>query len=163
MLPVGMGYLDGQSDTVVVLRHALAGAKLSDHDLDRERGLDGHGLATAGVLPAALLEHVVPATIVSSPYRRCLQTVEPLAAETGLGTETSDALLPDAAVADARRLLSHLPTGSIVCTHGELIKGLFGVELEKGAFLLVHQEDGLLSPVRYFGPPEPARPPLSAR
>jgi 8-oxo-dGTP diphosphatase len=69
------------------------------------------------------------ARILSSPSRRCLQTVEPLAERLGLKVETADALAEGsdapAVVGLARELATGARPGSIVlCTHGDVIPTL---------------------------------------
>jgi 8-oxo-dGTP diphosphatase len=145
------------TDTLIVVRHAMAGVKLPDPVRDFARGLDEHGLHAAAALPARLLEHVTPTTIVSSPFRRCLQTVRPLAGRLALGIDRSDDLRASASLDATVELLHSLPDGALVCTHGEVITALFGpMNCEKAAFLVVERDGGLLSPTLYVGPPEPA-------
>jgi phosphohistidine phosphatase SixA len=130
----------------VLLRHASAGDP-SDWDADdRLRPLDPRGLRQAAAL-ADLLRALPVERVVSSPYRRCVQTVEPLAAAIGLGVEHDDRLAEGAGDA-ARTLL--VEAGIVACTHGDVVEQLLGHGLMKGAAVLL--EDGRV--VGEVRPPE---------
>ena len=139
---------------VVLLRHALAGAKLADAALDAVRPLDADGQATSLALPEALREHLEVTRILSSPLQRCVETVEPLARAHRLSVARRTALRPDATRDEALACLLAAPAGTVACTHGELIDALLpAIRCEKGAFLVIAREAGSLVPVRYVAPP----------
>jgi phosphohistidine phosphatase SixA len=138
---------------VVLLRHALAGHKWANPVADVGRGLNRQGRDTAAGLPALLLAHVEPHALLSSPYRRCTETVAPVAERFGLAVERQDALLPDAGRAEATRLLLEAVEGAVLCTHGELItRVLGGLECEKGAFWVIGRRKGVIEPLLYVPP-----------
>jgi phosphohistidine phosphatase SixA len=138
---------------IVLLRHALAGHKWANPVADVGRGLDRNGRDAAAALPGALLEHLVPRALLSSPYLRCTETLEPVADRLALRVETRDELLPDADVADAMRLLLVAAEGAVLCTHGELItRVLGGLDCEKGAFWVIVRRDEALEPLLYVPP-----------
>jgi 8-oxo-dGTP diphosphatase len=105
-----------------VIRHADAGIR-RDGPGDRLRSLVPEGRDRARVI-ADLLAPVAVGDIVSSPFTRCIQTVEPLAAKRGRPVETSDALAEPADVAAMLHLLRSLPDGSVACTHGDMLGDL---------------------------------------
>jgi 8-oxo-dGTP diphosphatase len=70
--------------------------------------------------------------IVSSPYRRCIETVEPLAGALGLTVELDDRLAEGAPSPLALALLAELD-GGLACTHGDVIHAVLGYGLRKGA------------------------------
>jgi 8-oxo-dGTP diphosphatase len=105
-----------------VVRHADAGIR-RDGPGDRLRPLLPAGRDRAQVI-AELLAPVAVGDIVSSPFTRCVETVEPLAAKRGRPVETSDALAEPADVTAMLHLLRSLPDGSVVCTHGDMLTGL---------------------------------------
>jgi len=67
--------------------------------------------------------------VVSSPYTRCVQTVEPLAAALGLPVEIDDGLAEGAGLA-AQALLE--ADGVVACTHGDVIHDLTGRGASQG-------------------------------
>ena len=69
---------------------------------------------------------------MSSPYTRCVETVEPLAAELGLEVELDDRLAEGAGSAAAAELLQE--DGVVACTHGDVIHNLLGRGLKKAEF-----------------------------
>ena len=138
---------------IVLLRHALAGHKWANPVADVGRSLNREGRDAAACLPAVLLEHLVPQALLSSPYRRCIETIEPVAARFSLVVEAHYELLPDAAVTDATDLLLGAVEGAVLCTHGELItRVLGGLACEKGAFWVVGRHDGVIEPQLYVPP-----------
>ncbi len=102
-----------------VVRHADAGIRGHGAD-DHLRPLSRSGRARARRL-ADLLESTPFGDIVSSPYVRCVQTVEPLAERRGTTIALSDDLAEGASIDATLRLLRVLPSGSVVCTHGDLL------------------------------------------
>ena len=79
-----------------MLRHALAGTKLADPELDFVRGLDAVGRAGANGVPDLIFEYVRPWLLVSSPFARCVETMNPLAEATLLPVFARDELTPAA-------------------------------------------------------------------
>jgi 8-oxo-(d)GTP phosphatase len=149
---------------VLLLRHASAGERRPSATLDRARRLDRVGRADARELPQALAGYAIEC-VVSSPHARCVETVEALALGRNLRVEVRDELLPDAPVEAVRALLAGLPDSAVVCTHREVIAGLFGGGLtcEKGATWLLERHDGVLEPVAYLPAPSSVPRPLEAR
>lgn len=122
---------------LVVIRHARAGDSSDWTDDDRKRPLDGRGVRQAAALVDELAN--VPLTrILSSPYDRCVQTVEPLAIQRGLGVELRDELGEDRQQAEGVALVRSLVGEPVaVCVHGGLPEATFGGRLKKGAMLFV--------------------------
>jgi len=77
--------------SLLLLRHASAGNRDEWTDHDHERPLDARGLEQAAHLPEVLARFPIE-RILSSPAKRCLQTVEPLAAARGLEIEPREEL-----------------------------------------------------------------------
>ena len=118
--------------TSILLRHASAGDSSNWEGDDRLRPLDVRGRRQADEL-AALLPRFEVRRIVSSPYVRCVETVEPLAAALGLKVETDDRLA-EGAGRSALELLRE--DGTLGCTHGDVVEELLGHGLKKGAAAL---------------------------
>lgn len=113
---------------LLLLRHAVAGQRQCWPHADGERPLTEAGERQAVAL-AGQLAGDAPAGIVTSAYRRCVQTVRPLAEWTGLPVTTVDWLgadvagRPQAAALLARELRALSAVGGTVvaCTHGEVM------------------------------------------
>jgi len=146
-------------DQIVVLRHARAGRKLADRSKDFERGLDRKGREVALRLPRLIETHLHPEAIVSSPFPRCLQTVEPLAGDLDLPVVEDDHFTPGRSEQSVRQAFLDVPASSVVSTHGEVITRLFDdrVRCAKGAFWVVERRDGTLSPTLYVEAPTRAQ------
>src|SRR5258706_1561493 len=112
-----------------LVRHASAGERLEWAD-DRLRPLDDRGRRQAAELAAAPSSGDVQ-RVVASPYVRCVQTVEPLAAALGLDVEVDDRLAEGAGFA-AQALLEE--DGVVACTHGDVIHDLLGRGLNTAEF-----------------------------
>jgi len=135
-------------------RHSSAGEKRDSPIDDRARPLDPVGRADARRLPWLLAGYSLEG-IVSSPYRRCLESVEPLAVARSLEVEPADELAPDAALDDVKALLERLDDATLACTHREVLDRLFDGRLacEKGGTWMVERRGSLLVPVEYVPPP----------
>jgi phosphohistidine phosphatase SixA len=121
---------------IVLLRHASAGSRRDWQGDDRLRPLDDKGFHQAWLLVEPLAALGVSA-IVSSPYVRCTQTVEPLAQELGLVVEESDALAEGASRAAALELAESAGPGAVLCTHGDVIEAVLEAGLKKAAAALI--------------------------
>ena len=115
----------------ILLRHASAGDRADWSGDDRLRPLDEKGRRQAAELVAPLSALGVR-RVVSSPYVRCVETVEPLASALGLGVEQDDRLAEGAGAA-ATELLAE--DGVVACTHGDVIHALVGRGLKKGRYV----------------------------
>jgi histidine phosphatase superfamily protein (branch 1) len=85
--------------------------------------------------------------VVSSPYVRCVQTVEPLAAALGLPLELDDRL----GEGEGRAGLDLIQEDGVVsCTHGDVVRELVDYGLKKAAAVVLR--DGQV--VRELPPPK---------
>lgn len=121
--------------TLLVIRHCEAGARLAGPE-DFARPLTAEGREQAGRLVERLAGRPF-ARILSSPLRRCTESVEPLAANRQLRIELDSRLAPFEPAA-AIELLSELQGQAVVLsTHGEVIVHLLraaaGSGLDLGA------------------------------
>jgi phosphohistidine phosphatase SixA len=126
--------------SAILLRHASAGDRNAWDGDDRLRPLDDAGYDQAIALPGALAGRGI-ARIVSSPYLRCIESVEPLAAALGLTVELDGRLAEGADRAGALALLVKLD-GGLACTHGDIVEAVLGRVLEKGAAAVVELAGG---------------------
>ena len=118
--------------SVVLLRHASAGDRAAWTGDDRRRPLDKKGWKRATRLVDELRELGVT-RVLSSPYDRCVQTVEPFAEELGVGIEIDDRLAEGAGREAALELLGRLED-AVACTHGDIVEEILGRSLKKGAY-----------------------------
>ena len=110
---------------VVVVRHGTAGDRPNWDGEDRLRPLDARGERQAAALPGALSGLPIQ-RILTSPYVRCVQSVQPLAATLGVEVEVTAALVEGAARADVMPLLATTSAGTVLCTHGDVCHELVG-------------------------------------
>jgi 8-oxo-dGTP diphosphatase len=122
--------------TSVLLRHASAGHRDDWDGPDHLRPLDKRGRRQAAEL-VELLRPYGLRRVLSSPYIRCVQTVEPLAAVLGLPVE-EDGRLAEGSGSGARELLHE--DGVLACTHGDIVFDVLGGDLKKGAAVVL--QDG---------------------
>lgn len=123
--------------SVVLLRHASAGDRTTWDGDDRLRPLDKRGRKQAEKLRERLLAAGVM-RVLSSPYVRCVQTVEPL----GLEIELDERLAEGAPREETLALLAALD-GAVACTHGDVIENVLGQGLKKGAAVVLPEGTAL--------------------
>ena len=149
--------------TVYLLRHARAGRRSAWKGDDELRPLSKVGrrqaAASVEVLADADIEQVV-----SSPYVRCVQSLEALAKARGLDIDVVDELAEGAPVEDALRLFEKVsghPT--VLCTHGDIVQALLthfkanGVKvgklrMEKGSVWAFETRNGRVTKATYLPP-----------
>lgn len=129
---------------LLVIRHASAGDRQAWPGDDRKRPLDDRGLAQATALTTELAAFPVE-RVLSSPYDRCVQTVEPLAASRGLTVEVREELGEERQSTDGAQFVRSLAGKPVaVCVHGGLSDVAFG-ERQKKAETLVVDADGCVA------------------
>jgi len=123
---------------LILVRHGSAGDRDEWNADDRERPLDKRGRRQARELVSRLAAYRVD-EIHTSPYLRCVQTVEPLAAARDLELRLRAELSEEGQGRDGDALLRELADrGAVVCGHGGLDNALRGApKWRKGsAFVL---------------------------
>jgi hypothetical protein len=165
---------------LLLVRHASAGSPSRWAGPDHLRPLDGKGHRQAEGLAAAWGGAGTPhiPKVLSSPYLRCVQTVDPLAGRVGLSVEEEPALAEGhqaAAAALARGLLvppepaRAAPAGGMIvlCTHGDIVPAILaevaadGVDLgpdprwAKGSAWLLEGAAGRFTAAHYRPPLKP--------
>ena len=139
-----------------VVRHAKAGQREGWDGPDLLRPLTSPGRAQALALASWLSAEPVP-RLLSSPYTRCVQTLEPLADKLGLPIESSDLLVEGVPFEPVLDLLGSLPDHSVLCSHGDVIQDVVEALLRRGCVLdgqpdwrkgatwILTREDGVVS------------------
>ena len=118
---------------VYLVRHARAGHRETwPGEDDTLRPLDERGLRQAETLVAQLADRDFT-RILSSPYLRCVQSVEPLAKARGIPVEPVAALAEGAGKAVALELFRSLDAPAVADVHGDLVEALLGETAKKGS------------------------------
>jgi 8-oxo-(d)GTP phosphatase len=154
---------------MVLVRHGHAGTKEGWTGDDDLRPLTARGMRQAKHLIGVLLP-LKPRLLVSSPLLRCLQTLEPTAAETGMEIVQNPALRPDAGRGALDAVEEFSAPGDanpvVLCTHGEVMGEVLtffanrdGVRLGrrppglKGCVWELSFRKGKVTTARYIAPP----------
>lgn len=124
---------------VLLVRHAKAVARAGFEGDDAERPLTAAGRRQAAEVAGVLAAAFPLGALLSSPARRCLETLEPLAARSGMAVEVLGTLAEGSAPARAWRVLVHdarAGSGAVVaCTHGDVLLGVLELLRLEGALL----------------------------
>ncbi|HVA02816.1 MAG TPA: phosphoglycerate mutase family protein [Acidimicrobiales bacterium] len=131
---------------MMLVRHGHAGTKEGWAGDDRLRPLDARGRRQAKHL-VGVIGPMQPTHLVSSPYVRCLETMEPVALKTGLVVDEDGRLEPNAGsqAVELLRVLSasESPSRIVLCTHGEVIGDVLAVLAREDGVGLSRRPPGL--------------------
>jgi len=103
-----------------LVRHAKAGSRHDWFGDDSARPLTAAGERQAQAL-AERLGWLATGSLVSSPYLRCRQTLQPLADRLDATVHTDLRLAEEQGFIGAVQMLGELPDGSVLCSHGDVI------------------------------------------
>ncbi len=110
-----------------VVRHAHAGSRSAWTGDDRLRPLSKKGWRQAEAI-AAKLANAGITSLVSSPYVRCVESLQPLSDKIGVPIETDDGLAEGHDASEALALVNRLrDAGELavaICSHGDVIPDL---------------------------------------
>jgi phosphohistidine phosphatase SixA len=162
---------------LLLVRHASAGARGRGAS-DLARPLDERGRDQAAALPDLLVPELVPVPatgdtsgsraapeVCTSPARRCIETVAPLAAALGTTAMIDQGLLEGADVRQLHARIAALSAPTVWSSHGDMIPELLtmlarrGLDLgpdarcSKASTWVLDVEDGEVSAARYLPPP----------
>jgi 8-oxo-dGTP diphosphatase len=150
--------------TVYLVRHAKAGSRKAWSGDDDQRPLSKRGRTQARAIAKSLAGDRIT-RIVSSPFVRCRETVEPLAHRTSVDVELADALAEGAPLAESLRLVEKVAGDTaVLCSHGDVLGNLLnhyasiGValgddRLEKASVWVLDVVDGEVRAAHYVAPP----------
>lgn len=152
--------------TFYFVRHAKAGSRTRWEGNDRDRPLSKSGLKQAEELVSVLGANPISA-VWSSPYLRCVQTVEPLAKARRLKIQETRHLAEGARLKGAYRFIEDADLDeTVLCTHGDVIlelvddlvrrrivKASQASLADKGSTWVVEVEDGSPVGARYIPAP----------
>ena len=107
-----------------LVRHAHAGSRGHDGEPDDRRGLSDRGWRQAEGLSGSLAAEEI-GHLVASPFRRCVQTLEPLGRKLGLPVEVDGRLAERSTATDALAVaVERRERGTVLCSHGDVIPDL---------------------------------------
>jgi phosphohistidine phosphatase SixA len=133
---------------MLLIRHARAGERAAWSGDDRRRPLDERGRKQSADLVEALSDYRLT-RILSSPYNRCVQTVEPLAQARDLEVEIRDELGEEQQLEKGVELLRSLLDQDVaVCGHGGLSDALAGVSQKKAETLVLDEHGHVVESIR---------------
>ena len=149
---------------VLVVRHADAGDRERWTRPDEERPLSKKGHKQA----AGLVERLKPYAIrhvATSPYVRCRQTLEPLAAALGLPLVEVDVLAEGHSYSQALDVAAQLGGHAVLCTHGDVTADMLDALLDagvvrapakspKGSTWVLDVNDGLVTKAEFLPAPD---------
>jgi broad specificity phosphatase PhoE len=147
--------------TVFLVRHAQAGSRKAFEGNDRARRLTGEGRHQAADI-AGLLVDLGATRTLTSPYRRCIETIAPAAAALGLAYEVDERLAEGPADGAIELVRSLSRSGAAICSHGDIIPAILEVvdredavvlgrdpRCQKGSIWILEPDPGL--PGRFAG------------
>jgi 8-oxo-dGTP diphosphatase len=109
-------------------RHAKAGERRLWEGDDLHRPLSPKGWKQSELLADRLAKLDV-STLHSSPYVRCIQTLEPLATRLERSIEIDQRLSEDEPFGPMLELLAEVPDGAVMSSHGDIIPAtIMGLE-----------------------------------
>lgn len=117
-----------------LVRHAKAGERRMWEHNDIDRPLSAKGWKQSSAL-ATKLAKLKPPELRSSPYVRCVQTLEPLGELLELPVITDDRLAEYAEFEPVLELLAEIPDRTVLCSHGDVIPATVGALVRRGADL----------------------------
>lgn len=148
-----------------LVRHAKAGNRSTWTEDDVVRPLTQAGLRQSKIIAERLLLHQT-AVLLSSPYLRCVQTLEPLAEMTGLEIVIDERLTEESPLEKSLAVLEDVADNAVLCSHGDvipdLVNGLIrrGMEVDasmrsprKGSIIVLHHVNKLFTHAQYWEAP----------
>ena len=81
------------------------------------------------------LEPEAVSALISSPSRRCVQTLEPLADRLGLKIETDERLAEGSPIEGSLAIAGDAPDRAVLCSHGDIVPELIQALARRGMTL----------------------------
>ena len=106
--------------SVYLIRHAKAGSRSEWVEDDMSRPLSKTGWRQAHKIALKFAKRP-PTALISSPYLRCVQTLQPLAEANALEVVVDERLTEGAAFEPVLAMLGELPDGAVLCSHGDVV------------------------------------------
>ncbi len=106
--------------SLFLVRHAKAGKRSQWDDDDSLRPLVAEGVRQSEVIAEAIAP-LQPTALFSSPYVRCMQTLEPLSKATGLQVAPHELLAEGVDFIRTVEWIHTLADGAVMCSHADVI------------------------------------------
>ena len=106
--------------SLFLVRHAKAGKRSQWDDDDSLRPLVADGVRQSEVIAEAIAP-LHPTALFSSPFLRCVQTLEPLGKAVGLPVVAHELLAEGANFIGTVDWMHTLADGAVMCSHGDVI------------------------------------------
>ncbi len=152
------------SAVVYLMRHAKAGERRIWEDDDVLRPLSKQGWKQADLVCARLAGKGAT-TLYSSPYVRCVQTLEPLGKHLGVPVIQDSRLCEGEAFEPVLDLIAEVPDGAVLCSHGDIVPAVIealyrrGMEVQtppdwrKATTWVLKRKDGRVTKGKVWPPP----------
>lgn len=114
-----------------VVRHVKAGDRGRWKGPDDQRPASDAGKRQAGAIAGRLAGERVSA-LVSSPSRRCVETLLPLGERLGLKVDEDDRLAEGSSIELSLAVARDAPDRAVVCSHGDVIPDLIAALVRRG-------------------------------
>ena len=124
---------------IYVVRHAKAGERRVWTGDDIDRPLSKAGWEQSHMLATRLAKHE-PRVLLSSPYVRCVQTLEPLADLVGLEITVEHRICEYEPFEPVLELLAEVPDHAVLCSHGDIIPSTIAA-LERRGMVVTGMRD----------------------
>ncbi len=116
---------------IYLVRHAKAGERRTWDGDDIDRPLSSAGWRQSAAL-AERLARKDPSVLVSSPYMRCVQTLEPLGLAIDVPVTIEQRLCEDEPFEPVLDLLGEVPDRAVLCSHGDIIPATIRALVRRG-------------------------------
>ena len=119
------------ADVVYLVRHAKAGERRVWDGDDEARPLSKHGWKQSEAI-AKRLAAKGATSLYSSPYVRCMQTLEPLGKRLGVEVQAERRLFEGEPFEPVLELLAEVPSGAVLCSHGDIVPDVIQALARRG-------------------------------
>ena len=117
------------------VRHAKAGSRDAWRGDDRLRPLSKSGRRQS-IAIAERLASMKTSSLLSSPFVRCVQTLEPLAEALGVAVKTMEELAEGTNFEVVLELLRTVPDDAVLCSHGDVIPDTIAALERRGCHIV---------------------------
>ncbi len=152
------------ADVIYLVRHAKAGERRVWDGDDEARPLSKHGWKQSEAI-AKRLEAKGATSLHSSPYVRCMQTLEPLAKRLGVEVGADQRLSEGEPFEPVLDMIGDVATGAVLCSHGDIVPDVIqalarrGMEVQtstdwrKGTIWVLKRNGGRITKGKVWPPP----------